>query len=218
MCAMSADPDVRSLTAADVAAVTGLLVRSHADYPAFRAVWPDRRTRIRALTPFTRATVADAAALGASWVATEGGEVRAAALWLAPGAFPWSARRKVRATPSLLRTALAAPTAFPRFAGIGTAAERMHPSWPHWYLETLGVEPAAHGRGWGRRVLRPAFERADAEALPCYVETSDPANAGFYRRLGFEVVAPRLEHLRGGPPYLGMLRPAARRPAQRSRT
>jgi ribosomal protein S18 acetylase RimI-like enzyme len=204
---MGNEPDVRPLVAADVAEVTRLLVRSHADYPARRAVWPGRRTRMRALTPFTRATVADAAAWGAGSVGVEGGSIRAAAVWLPPGAFPWTARRKLRATPALLRTALAAPTAFGRFAGIGAAAERAHPTAAHWYLETLGVEPTAQGRGWGRRVLGPRLEWADAQGLPCYVETSDPANEAFYRGQGFEVVAPRLEHLPGGPPYLGMLRP-----------
>jgi ribosomal protein S18 acetylase RimI-like enzyme len=207
---MSTDPYVRPLAADDITEVTGLLVRSHADYPAFRAVWPDRRTRIRALAPFTRATVADAAAVGTGSVAGERGRILAAALWLPAGGFPWSLRRKLRATPTLLRCALAAPRSFPRFAAIGAAAERGHPSGPHWYLETLGVEPAEHGRGWGRQVLRPGLDRADADGLPCYVETSDPANEAFYRRQGFALVAPRLEHLPGGPPYLGMLRPPPR--------
>ncbi len=216
---MCTDLEIRPLTRADVAVVTGLLVRSHTDYPAFRAVWPDRRTRIRALFPFTRAAVADTAALGTGSVAVERGEVRAAALWLPPGAFPWSARRKLRATPLLLRTASAAPRAFGRFAAIGAAAERAHPSVAHWYLETLGVEPTAQGRGWGGRVLDPGLHRADADGLPCYVETSDAANEPFYRRFGFEVVAPRLEHLPGGPAYRGMLRPPRGvSPAQRSRT
>jgi len=198
---------VSQLVRADVVAATAVLSASHADYPAFAHVWPDPAVRRRALRPFLRASVADAAALGDSSVGREGDRVVAVALWLGPGAFPWSPARKARATGAFLRTALAAPRAFPAFARIGAAAERSHPDAVHWYLESLGVHPAAQGRGWGRRVLEPGLDRADAQGVACYVETSDPGNEAFYRRLGFELTAPRLEHLPGGPPYLGMTRP-----------
>ncbi len=200
------DAAVGLLDRAGVVPATDVLAASHADYPAFAHVWPRPVVRRRALRPFLRASVADAARLGHSTVGQEGERVVAVALWLAPGAFPWSPARKLRALGGLLRTAAAAPRAFPAFARIGAAAERTHPAGAHWYLETLGVHPAAQGRGWGRTVLQPGLERADAEGLACYVETSDPANEAFYRRLGFDLVAPRLEHLPGGPPYLGMLR------------
>ena len=194
------------LGVSDVPAATAVLAASHADYPAFCHVWPDPAIRRRALLPFLWSSVSDAAALGAGTVARDGDGVLAVALWLPPGAFPWSSARKLRAAPALLRTALAAPRSFPVFARIGTAAEKTHPGEPHWYLEALGVHPRAQRRGWGQRVLRPGLDRADAAGLACYVETSDPANEEFYRHLGFEVVAPRLQHLPAGPPYLGMHR------------
>ena len=198
------------LTRAEAAAAAALLAASHAEYPAFRHVFPDAAARRRALLPFLRASAADAAAFSASTAGRDRDGMVAVALWLPPGAFPWSVTRKVRAAPAFLRTAMAAPRSFRSFARIGAAAEKTHPSEPHWYLESLGVHPRAQRRGRGRRVLRPGLERADADGLPCYVETSDPANEEFYRRLGFEVVAPRLEHLPGGPPYLGMWRPPQR--------
>ncbi|RBY77605.1 GNAT family N-acetyltransferase [Geodermatophilus sp. TF02-6] len=198
---------VGPLGPADVDAAVAVLAASHADYPAFRHVWPRPQVRARALRPFLRASVADAAALSASTVGRDRDGVLAVALWLPPGAFPWSTARKLRAAPALLRTALAAPRSAPAFARIGSSAERTHPGEPSWYLETLGVHPRAQRQGWGQRVLRPGLERADREGRACYVETSDPANERFYRSLGFEVVAPRLEHLPGGPPYLGLRRP-----------
>lgn len=197
---------VRPLRRGDLAETTAVLCASHADYPAFGHLWPNPAVRARALAPFLRASTADAAALQASAVAGDEEGMVAVALWLPPGAFPWSPARKARATPALARTALAAPRAFPAFVQLGAAAERTHPSDPHWHLQALGVHPRAQHRGWGQRVLRPGLERADATGLACYLETSDPANEQFYRRLGFTLVAPRLEHLPGGPPYIGMRR------------
>ncbi|WNV74274.1 N-acetyltransferase [Geodermatophilus sp. DSM 44513] len=201
-----ADAAVRPLHQSEVAAATAVLSASHADYPAFRHLWPDPAVRRRALLPFLRASLADAAALGGSSIAGDGDGALAVAVWLPPGAFPWSAARKARAAPALLRTAMAAPRSFPAFARLSAAAEHSHPGDPHWYLQALGVHPRAQRQGWGQRVLRPGLEQADATGLPCYVETSDPANQEFYRRLGFDVITPRLEHLPGGPPYTGLRR------------
>ena len=196
---------VSTLDGADIEAATAVLLASHGDYPAFRSLWPRPGSRRRALLPFLRAGVADAAAFRASSVAWSDTAAVAVALWLPPGAFPWSPRRK-RATPALLRTAVAAPRSFPRFTRIGSSAERSHPQEPHWYLETLGVHPATQRRGWGQRILTPRLQQADDDGVPCYVETSDTANVPFYRLLGFEVTAAELRHLPGGPAYVGMWR------------
>lgn len=199
--------EVGPLQPAEAAAAADVLAVSHADYPAFRHVWPDPAVRAWALLPFLHASAAAAAALSVSTVARDRDGVFAVALWLPPGAFPWSAARKLRAAPAFLRTALAAPRSFPAFAKLGASAEKTHPEEPHYYLESLGVHRRAQRQGWGHRVLQPGLQRADADGLLCYVETSDPANEAFYRKLGFELVAPPLEHLPGGPPYLGMRRP-----------
>jgi ribosomal protein S18 acetylase RimI-like enzyme len=197
---------LRSLRTADARAAGRLLGASHGEYPAFRHVYPAPEVRRRALVPFMTASAADAARFDASTAAWDRHVLVGVALWLPPGAFPWSARRKLRATPALARTALASPRSFPVFARIGAAVDRVHPQEPHWYLEALGVHPRCHGRGIGTALMAVGLRRADDDGLPCYLETSDPANEAFYRRLGFEVVKARLEHIAGGPPYLGMRR------------
>jgi hypothetical protein len=85
------------------------LAASHADYPSFRHVFPDSARRARALRPFFTATVRDALRFGVVCAAVEGSQVFAVAVWLPPGAFPWSAWRKLRAMPYFLRVLAADP-------------------------------------------------------------------------------------------------------------
>lgn len=189
-------------------AAADAIAAGHADYPAFRHVFPNRRRRAQALPPFFEATVRDAVPFG-TVLATGGSEISAVAVWLPPGAFPWTALRKARATRAFLHVLAASPTAFPSFVRYGTNAERAHPAWPHWYLVVLSVRPECQGRGLGSCLVEPVLHRADLAGLPCYLETSDPANVRFYERFGFEVVDPALALVPGGPTHVAMTRQPA---------
>jgi GNAT superfamily N-acetyltransferase len=81
-----------------------------------------------------------------------------------------------------------------------------HPRNPHWYLPTIGIEPHVHRKGLGSALLAEALGRCDQEHMPAYLESSNPANATFYRRLDFEP----LGVIRAGhsPPMVPMLRGA----------
>jgi ribosomal protein S18 acetylase RimI-like enzyme len=54
------------------------------------------------------------------------------------------------------------------------------------YLPTIGIEPHVHRMGLGSALIAEALRRCDQEHMPAYLESSNPANATFYRRLGFE--------------------------------
>jgi hypothetical protein len=58
--------------------------------------------------------------------------------------------------------------------------------------------------------MEPGLAGADASGLPCYLQTSDPANVAYYQRFGFEVIQPAIETIPSGHSYIGMLRPATR--------
>jgi ribosomal protein S18 acetylase RimI-like enzyme len=85
-----------------------------------------------------------------------------------------------------------------------------HPSETSWYLQAMSVHPRAQRRGVGTRLMTPALALADETNLPCYLQTSDPANIDYYRRFGFEVTQPAIKTFRGGPDYIGMTRPRSR--------
>ena len=72
-----------------------------------------------------------------------------------------------------------------RLEGLG----QMHQarlSEPHWYLAVLGTSHDQQSKGLGGKVLAPMLERCDRVGMLAYLESSNPANVGFYLRHGFE--------------------------------
>ena len=125
----------------------------------------------------------------------------AVAVWLPPGLPYTPMLRLVRAglafTP--LKFGL---SAIPRFMAANHVEQlraKLAPE-PHWYLWVIGVEPERQGRGLGSSLIEPMLQRADADGLPCYLETHKERNVAFYNKHGYEVVhsgsVPN-----GGPPY-----------------
>ena len=204
-------PTAVRLGPGQVGAAAAALAASHADYPAFRHVFPDPARRARALPPFFAAAVADAVAHGTVFGVLEGARALGVGVWLPPGGFPWTSRRKLRATPAFLRVLAADPLRFPAFTRYGANAERAHPAGRHWYLVVLGVRPEAQGRGIGTAVLEPVLHQADSEGVDCHLETSDRANVAYYERFGFSVVDDALPLVPGGPTHVAMRRPPSPR-------
>ena len=66
--------------------------------------------------------------------------------------------------------------------------EKLHPSEPHYYLEVVGTDPARQGQGHGAALLNEVLEKADAEGVGAYLESSKDSNVPYYRRFGFDVV------------------------------
>jgi ribosomal protein S18 acetylase RimI-like enzyme len=143
------------------------------------------------------------------YAGSDAGVMAAVAVWLPPGAFPWSGLRQARAAPTLTRTLIAAPRSFSAFMRLGSNAARAHPTEPHWYLVVLGVRPSHQGHGYGSRLVAAGLHRADRDGTSSYLETSDPANVEFYQRFGFTVVEQALSLVPGGPAHIAMRRPPA---------
>jgi len=56
-----------------------------------------------------------------------------------------------------------------------------------WYLNYIGTKPAARGQGYARKLIEYVTKMADAEVLPCYLESSHDINIIIYGKLGFEL-------------------------------
>jgi ribosomal protein S18 acetylase RimI-like enzyme len=185
-----------------------ILAHSHADYPSFRHLFPQRARRARALQAMFTGVARDAARLGSAYGAVGDDDgVIAAAIWLAPGRFPWSASRQLRGAGWMLRVLRADPRSFNAFMKTGSNGARLHPTYPHWFLETMGVDPGAQRKGIGGQLLEAVLETADRDRVDCYLETADPANVAYYERHGFVVENSSLQLVPDGPVHVAMRRP-----------
>ena len=138
-------------------------------------------------------------------------EVDGVAIWLPPGQTTQTLWRLLRTgtMPVPLRFGWSACRRSLAFLGIITTWHRDYTPDAHWYLFYVGVTPEQQGRGIGSALLHPVLARADAAALPCYLETGVARNLGFYERHGFQVVAEGM--LPQGGPRLWAMRREPRR-------
>ena len=115
---------------------------------------------------------------------TAGDDVAGAAVWMPPGQWRFRLVDEARLAPAVLGAFGATGTV--RLLKLLTGVERVHLREPHYYLFAIGADPAHQGQGVGSALLAPMLARCDAERLPAYLESSNPANIPFYRRHGFE--------------------------------
>lgn len=70
--------------------------------------------------------------------------------------------------------------------------EQVHgviPETRHWYLGVVATDPQHARRGLGRAVMRAGLDRASADGLPAYLETTNPGNVALYQSVGWTVEA-----------------------------
>ena len=195
----------------------GLLARSFHNNPNFVDLFPDERTRPRALPRMFAAGLRDALGFGHAYAAMRGEEgatrdkLAGVAVWLPPGAFPLSIVRQLRALPGMAGVLAAAPRSARRLLKYTAGIARLHPAQPYWYLEVVGVDPTARGLGIGTQLLEPVLALADEAGQRCYLETMTERNVGWYRGLGFEVKEAGVRFVPGGPQNWTMMRPPRHR-------
>jgi len=173
---------VRPANRSDHGAIAATLAAAFASDAVMRFLLADEARRPAQLQRHFAASIPLYAASGAVWV----DEARtAAALWVAPGAYPFRLREEL----SVARARLAVFGRAPR-RGIATlrALDRHHPhDPPHWYLDSIGVEPAGQGRGLGSALLEPMLARCDVERRGAYLNASSERSRDLYARHGFAV-------------------------------
>ena len=135
---------------------------------------------------------------------------QAAALWSPPGTWGNGTLARLRFLPDLVR--LCGARRLPaRLHGI-RRAQALHPQPPHFYLQILGVSPAAQRKGHARLLMETVLAQCDRSGFSAYLETCNPDNVDFYRHFGFTVHDTMMMPDRG-PRVWCMLRPGDRRSA-----
>ncbi len=81
------------------------------------------------------------------------------------------------------------PDLLERFSIIGPLMTQHAPTEEHWYLQLLATHPDWQRQGLGAALMANQFETADAQGVPCHLETETLVNVAYYRRHGFDVHA-----------------------------
>jgi hypothetical protein len=195
----------RLAQASDVDFVIDTLAAAFADDPLWGS-WalPDDSDRVTSLvthwTPFVRAGLKYDGV-----IMSPGGE--AVAVWIPPGVPEMDEADEallVAGTQALFGDR--APLLFEVYEMFADA----RPATPeNWCLSLLATSPGYGGKGHGMRLVEDFLVRVDAEGMPAYLESTNPANLARYGRAGFErlgeFTAPH------GPTVTTMWRPPVRR-------
>jgi GNAT superfamily N-acetyltransferase len=198
----------RQFTTEDRQGVLTVLARAFADDPVIRWFVPEGDGGSDRLGRFFRITLADTLSHGEVHVAERQGVIVGAALWRRPG--EWQSTGWSQLT-DLPRWLYVFGAGLKRAAEGQDAMKKSHPSKPHWYLPTIGVDPDAQGLGIGGGLVASMLARCDQERTPAYLESSKRQNVPFYERLGFGLL--QEQSLPAGPDFWPMWRePAATGP------
>jgi GNAT superfamily N-acetyltransferase len=118
-----------------------------------------------------------------TWL-TDGGE--ATSIWIPAGGTEMTPEQEERVT-ELAAEHLGSEA--DRYLDLLARFDAAHPrDQPHYYLTLLGTHPDHRGKGIGMRLLAHDLAIIDAEHLPAYLESSNPANDHRYASVGFEPV------------------------------
>lgn len=185
----------------DQAALIETLAQAFQTDPALSWILPDAAHRARALRSLFRTLVPADMRAG---IALRASGDEAAALWRAPGQAHSGTMEFLRTVVPLVATFR---TALPRGLKVQSGIDAHRPQGRFWYLHYVGVRPKHQGKGHGGRIIRAQTAIADAQALPCWLETATAENVPLYERLGF-VTQVEWDVPGGGPHFWGMMRPA----------
>jgi GNAT superfamily N-acetyltransferase len=186
--------DATRVSSGEVDTIATTLAEALAADPGWIYLFGDERQRVPRMTSMLRTMIGGAyLGLGATWSCAGGG---AAAVWMPPGQRDVSVGKQLALAPRMLWQTRGAVVRALRSRAV---MEHHAPKEPHHYLAILGVAPAHQGRGLGAKVVAPVLDTCDATRTLAWLESTNPANHGFYRRLGFVVA--HEETLRGGPTF-----------------
>lgn len=194
---------IRRATDADFRNLCVSAMRAFVDDPVMRWLYPDDADYLRPDGAVFEGAVTNWLASQHVWCTDD---AVALAVWFSPvePGTPEPDHIQVGEPPS--------PELLERFELIGSAMMANKPPDAHWYLQLLATHPDWQRQGLGGRLMDVVFRRADAEGIPCYLETERPELVAYYRHHGFEVrgewdVDPDARLGAVGPHMWGMYRP-----------
>ena len=172
---------VRPAEKRDAEPLAATLARAFLDDPLTSHLVSDPAARVAALPRMFKLLLKLGLPYGACYV-TSGYE--AATLWRPPGLWHVTLWQYISNAPELLGIF---GTGVLKVMNTMDKVEKVHPTQTHWYLQTIGTDPAMQGKGFGSLIMRDQLARADKTRIPCYLESSKDTNIPIYKSFGFEV-------------------------------
>ncbi|MDY7103556.1 MAG: GNAT family N-acetyltransferase [Actinomycetota bacterium] len=177
--------DIHRAGTGDRAGLNRVLAAAFLDDPVFRWLVPDDEERAPLLVPLFDLFADAFARHGETHVAAVGGTASGAAMWSPPGVAPVHPDDEPALGEGM--AAVCGPH-MERMAICLEIFEAAHPREPAWFLQFLGVDPAAQGLGLGSALLRATLARADAAGEAAYLEATSDRNRALYERHGFRCI------------------------------
>ena len=164
-----------------LAALAPVFGKAFVDEPMMR--WPmgEQGDVVERFTRGFGYCLEDALRLGIVW---EAGTATGAAIWIPPGQsetwehHPWHQPR----------IDALADDGGRRYNAFWDWVESHEPDEPLWLLDSIAVEPAAQGQGFGGALIAAGLARARAGGVGAFLSTGTPRNVSIYGRSGFRVV------------------------------
>ena len=198
---MADEFNIRRAEFGDVSELSLVLARAFEEDPFMSWLFPEPTYRLKLVQAWMRVEVANALEMDASWVSMISGEIVAGTIWSPPGR---DLHESGTFTQLWYLVLGANPDRTSELAQGLSMIGSSHPDEPHFYLNTVGVQPSLAGQGHGGAIIRHTLDLADVDGQPCYLESSSPRNIPLYERLGFEVIQEIA--LPNGPKMWGMWR------------
>lgn len=175
----------RRATEADARAIAATLSGAFEADPLWSWAFPEDKRRPAQYEAFFALFVESAIPNGWVWTVDPAAAV---AVWTPPGKSELSEEAEARVEPFLI--AELGDHAKPVLQVMEQFESAQPEDRDFYYLSLLGTHPDRRGRGVGMELLASNLTQIDAEGMPAYLESSNPANNARYERLGFE---PRTE-------------------------
>jgi ribosomal protein S18 acetylase RimI-like enzyme len=188
-----ATPNIARIRQDQIDIAAAVLARAFHSDPPMVYTLPDAAERERLLPSFMKTFVTYASIFGEPLTTAEKPE--SVALWLPLDDLSDTPERDHQAGIDQI-PAIFGAEAFRRMMHIAKISERFHlqtAPGKHLYLQFLGVEPARQGQGLGSALIRAMLQRADAERIPCYLDTFQPRNVPLYQKHGFKITIEEVE-------------------------
>lgn len=176
-------PEIRRIRPSERATALDTVVAAFRHDPQLRWWFPDDAEYDDAAPAFFGVLLDTRMEGGEVWVADGG---LAVAMWLPPGGNLIGPEVAASRYAGVL--AQLPPHSAQRIQRTDDAVDHLLPGCAHWYLGVLACHPDHRGHGLGHAAAAPVLAAADRADLPVAVETSLPANVGYYTRRGFAVL------------------------------